>query len=129
MNTPASPKIRIDKWLWYARVVKTRSLASKTVKSGHIRVNSTKITSASYDLKQEDVLTIALNNRVRILKVLMLGTRRGPATEAALLYDDLTPEPEKPLEKALSNKSPSPERKPHKRERKQIQAFKDEFRS
>ncbi len=128
MSTPASPKIRIDKWLWYARVLKTRSLASKAVQAGHIRVNRNKVTSASHGLKVDDVLTISLNNRVRILKVEELGTRRGPAPEAAQLYEDLTPVPDKSTHSQISDKTPSPERRPDKRERRQIEAFKGEFR-
>lgn len=128
MSTPASPKIRIDKWLWYARVLKTRSLASKAVQAGHIRVNRNKVTSASHGLKIDDVLTISLNNRIRILKVEELGTRRGPAPEAALLYEDLTPIPDESKQSQISDKTPSPERRPDKRERRQIEAFKGEFR-
>ena len=128
MSTPASPKIRIDKWLWYARVLKTRSLASKAVQAGHIRVNRNKVTSASHGLKVDDVLTISLNNRVRILKVEELGTRRGPAPEAAQLYEDLTPVPDKSTHSQISYITPSPERRPDKRERRQIEAFKGEFR-
>jgi len=128
MSTPASPKIRIDKWLWYARVLKTRSLASKAVQAGHIRVNRNKVTSASHGLKIDDVLTISLHNQIRVLKVEALGTRRGPAPEAALLYEDLTPVPDKSKQSQAPNKAPSPERRPDKRERRQIEAFKGEFR-
>lgn len=128
MSTPASPKIRIDKWLWYARVLKTRSLASKAVQAGHIRVNRNKVTSASHGLKVDDVLTIALHSQIKVLKVEALGSRRGPAPEAALLYEDLTPIPDKSEQSKISDKTPSPERRPDKRERRQIEAFKDEFR-
>lgn len=128
MSTPASPKIRIDKWLWYARVLKTRSLASKAVQAGHIRVNRNKVTSASHGLKVDDVLTIALHSQIKVLKVEALGTLRGPAPEAALLYEDLTPVPDKSEQSKISDKMPSPERRPDKRERRQIEAFKGEFR-
>lgn len=128
MTTTAVPKIRLDKWLWYARVVKTRSLASKAVQAGHIRVNRNKVTSSSHGLKKDDVLTIALHQSVRILKVAALGVRRGPASEAALLYEDLTPASEKSSSDKGLNKAPSPERRPDKRERRQIEAFKSEFR-
>ena len=97
-------------------------------RAGHIRVNRNKVTSASHGLKVDDVLTISLNNRIRILKVEELGTRRGPAPEAALLYEDLTPIPDESKQSKISDKTPSPERRPDKRERRQIEAFKGEFR-
>lgn len=124
----ASEKLRIDKWLWYARILKTRSLASKFVQSGNVRVNSDKVTSAAHGLKVDDVLTIAINRRVRILKVLVFGTRRGPASEAALLYEDLTPEDENKGKKARIPTTPSPNRRPDKRERRKIDEFKTGFR-
>jgi ribosome-associated heat shock protein Hsp15 len=74
---------RIDKWLVYARVVKSRSLASKLVASGHVRVNRART------VKPGDVLTIALVRGVLVWRVLALGDRRGPAVEARALYDDL----------------------------------------
>lgn len=128
MDHHAQPKIRIDKWLWYARVLKTRSLASKFVQGGNLRVNSNKVSSASYGLKVDDVLTIAIHERIRILKVAALGTRRGPAPEAALLYKDMTPMEEKNNAKVRLPRAPSPERRPDKRERRKIDQFKDGFR-
>jgi ribosome-associated heat shock protein Hsp15 len=77
--------------LWFARVVKTRSLAQKLAMSGRVRENREKCDSASHPLKIGDVLTIALDRHVRILKVLQPGTRRGPAVDARLLYEDLSP--------------------------------------
>lgn len=128
MTDHAFSKLRIDKWLWYARVLKTRSLASKFVQSGHVRVNRDKITSANHGLKTDDVLTISISNHIRILKVIKLGQRRGPASEAALLYEDLTPAPVKTDKTALDTKTPSPERRPDKHERRKIDAFKGGFR-
>ncbi|MCV6546804.1 MAG: RNA-binding S4 domain-containing protein [Cohaesibacter sp.] len=122
-------KIRIDKWLWYARVAKTRTLAAKLVTSGHVRVNKEKIVAAKYGLKQGDVLTIARDNRIRVLKLLFLGERRGPALEAQLLYEDLTPVVE-PSSKQAENFKPVAEMRdagagrPTKRDRRQIMRFK-----
>lgn len=87
--------IRVDKWLWYARFFKTRGLASKTVNGGHVRVNSDKIAKASHAVGPGDVLTFPQGSRVRVAKVLICGTRRGPAPEAQGLYEDLTPVQEK----------------------------------
>ncbi len=82
---------RIDKWLWFARMLKTRTAASKLAAAGRIRVNGTRITKPSQSLVVDDVLTFTINHQVRILKVLDLGKRRGPFSEARLLYEDLTP--------------------------------------
>lgn len=85
------PKIRLDKWLWQARFVKSRSLASKLVKGGHVRVNGTKVSKASTAIAPQDVLTFPQARDVRVVKIVALGTRRGPAPEAQTLYEDLTP--------------------------------------
>ena len=77
---------RIDKWLWFARLVKSRSLAQGLVEQGSVRINRTKIARASQAVKPGDVVTIALNGRVMVVRVEAAGTRRGPATEARTLY-------------------------------------------
>ncbi|WP_274423146.1 RNA-binding S4 domain-containing protein [Chelativorans sp. YIM 93263] len=82
---------RIDKWLFFARVVKSRSLAAKLAQAGRVRVNRGKIDQASSQVREGDVLTITLDRRVLVYRVLDLGSRRGPASEARLLYEDLTP--------------------------------------
>ena len=83
--------MRLDKWLWYARVAKTRSLAAALVERGRIRVNRVRTQKPSHTIKPGDVITASVHRDVRILKVLQAGTRRGPATEAQGLYEDLTP--------------------------------------
>lgn len=85
------PTIRIDKWLWYARFFKTRGLASKTVTGGHVRVNSQRVSKASHAIGREDTLTFAQGRQIRVVRVVDIGTRRGPAPEAQALYEDLTP--------------------------------------
>jgi ribosome-associated heat shock protein Hsp15 len=82
---------RLDKWLWYARLAKTRTLAQRLAVSGHVRINRDKTDSASQPVKTGDVLTVALPGGVRVLKILAAGERRGPAAEARLLYEDLSP--------------------------------------
>src|SRR5438067_12708873 len=84
---------RIDKWLWFARVAKSRTLAQKLAVSGRVRVNRAKCDSASQAVKVDDVLTITLDSGVRVLKVVRPGTRRGPPADARLLYEDLSPPP------------------------------------
>ncbi|MGC6475844.1 MAG: RNA-binding S4 domain-containing protein [Parvibaculales bacterium] len=84
-------KIRIDKWLWYARFFKTRTLATSLAGQGRIRVNGDKISKASTTVKTGDVLTFPKDNHIRVIEILALGTRRGPASEAQSLYLDLQP--------------------------------------
>jgi ribosome-associated heat shock protein Hsp15 len=88
---------RIDKWLWFARIIKTRSLAAALVSHGKVRVNRHKIAKPSHPVSPGDVLTIALRGGVRVLKVLDPGTRRGPAAQARLLYEDLAAPATDPL--------------------------------
>ena len=83
-------KIRLDTWLWYARFYKSRSLSSKAILSGKLRVNSDKIIKPASKVKINDVLTINHVNMVRIIQVESLGVRRGPASEAQTLYNDLS---------------------------------------
>ena len=80
---------RIDKWLWHARFAKTRTAAQQLAKSGQIRVNRIKNSSASRVLKTGDVLTVALGTSVRIVRVVGIGERRGPASQARLLYEEI----------------------------------------
>lgn len=89
MSDPVT-KLRVDKWLWFARFYKTRGLASKMVTGGHIRVNGTKIAKASHAIGPGDVLTLPQGHQIRVVRVLELGARRGPAPEAQTLYADLT---------------------------------------
>ncbi|WP_439529572.1 RNA-binding S4 domain-containing protein [Pannonibacter sp.] len=119
----------MDKWLWFARVTKSRTLAQKLASGGHVRVNRDKIDSASKAIRLGDVLTITLERRVVVLEVLGLGTRRGPAPEAALLYKDLTPPP--PVEadhqrpQRVAARDPGSGR-PTKRDRRRMDAFTEE---
>ena len=81
---------RIDKWLWHARVVRTRAAAGALAASGLVRRNGTRVDAASRSVKVGDVLTIALDRGVRLLKVLRFAERRGDAGAARLLYEDLS---------------------------------------
>ena len=89
----AEHRQRIDKWLWHARVVKTRSAAAALVSSGHVRLNGARIDQPSKPVKPGDVVTIALDRRVRVLKVGGIAERRGSVDDARVLYEDLTPAP------------------------------------
>ena len=80
---------RLDKWLWHARVVRARSTAAALVESGHVRINGTRETSPGHGIKVGDVVTIALDRGVRVLKVIGFTERRGDATSVTGLYADL----------------------------------------
>ncbi|WP_342643622.1 RNA-binding S4 domain-containing protein [Rhodoligotrophos ferricapiens] len=81
---------RIDKWLVYARLVKTRSLAVELLEHGRVRVNRERIRKPSHIVGAGDVLTVSLPRGVRVLRILACGERRGPASEAQGLYEELT---------------------------------------
>jgi len=85
------PRQRLDKWLWFARFFKTRSLAAKQVSGGAVRLNGTRVTKAATQVAPGDVLTFAQGNAIRLIRVEALGTRRGPAPEARQLYTDMDP--------------------------------------
>ena len=82
---------RLDRWLWFARIVKSRTLASRLVEGGKVRINRERVREASRPVRPGDVVTAAVHGQVRVLRIRDCGTRRGPASEAAGLYDDLTP--------------------------------------
>lgn len=83
---------RLDRWLFFARIVKSRSLASKLIASGKVRINRVATDKPSQTVRAGDVLTMTLHRRLRILRIVAPGTRRGPADEAQQLYEDLTPQ-------------------------------------
>jgi len=89
----ASPRLRLDKWLWHARLAKSRSIAARLVEDGYVRVNGVRADAPAKPVKPGDVLTIALERTVRVLKIVALGQRRGPAREAQALYEDLAAAP------------------------------------
>lgn len=84
-------EIRIDRWLWQARFFKTRAAASRLCARGRVRVDGRVIAKAHYAIRAGDVLTFPQARRIRVVRVLALGTRRGPAAEAAALYEDMAP--------------------------------------
>ena len=89
MNDMSAPSLRIDKWLWYARLFKSRTLAGRLCAAGRVRVNGTIVRKAHAALRVGDVLTFAKGHDIRVIRVLALGARRGPAVEAQGLYQDL----------------------------------------
>lgn len=94
--SPPADRLRLDKWLWQARFFKSRSLAAAAVESGHVRVNGTPVSRPGRDIAPGDTLTFPQGNRIRLIRVLDMGHRRGPATEAQALYLDLDAPPAAP---------------------------------
>jgi ribosome-associated heat shock protein Hsp15 len=84
---------RLDKWLWFARVVKTRTLAAKLVSDGYVRLNGQRIDVPAHAVAPGDVLTISLERQVRVLRVVGPGLRREAYPLAKLLFEEmLSPE-------------------------------------
>jgi ribosome-associated heat shock protein Hsp15 len=82
---------RIDKWLWHARVVRTRAAAAALANGGQVRVNGERVQAASRAVKAGDVVTVALDRTVRVMQVAGFAERRGGPEAARLLYEDMTP--------------------------------------
>jgi ribosome-associated heat shock protein Hsp15 len=88
---PDDNLLRLDKWLWYARFCKSRTLAAKLCASGRIHLDGAIVQKPHHQVRAGNVLTFPLGPHVRVIKILALGSRRGPAPEARLLYEDLQP--------------------------------------
>lgn len=121
MKQTGAERLRLDKWLWYARFFKTRSLAAKACAAHRLRINGDVVSKSHAVVKPGDVLTFPLRADIRIIEVLALGRRRGPAPEAQALYNDLSP-PE-----VIKRKSPRAETsgRPTKAGRRAIMRFKE----
>ncbi|MCC7048742.1 MAG: RNA-binding S4 domain-containing protein [Alphaproteobacteria bacterium] len=93
MTGPADAGLRLDKWLWFARFCKSRSLAARLCESAGMRLNKVIVRKAHQAVRVGDVLTFPQGLHIRVVAIKALGQRRGPAPEAALLYEDLAPPP------------------------------------
>lgn len=82
--------LRIDRLLWFLRLAPSRSVAQSWVETGHIRVSGQRVTKTSHPVRAGDVLTMPIRDSVRVIAILTLPDRRGPAAEAAAHYRDLT---------------------------------------
>lgn len=110
---------RIDKWLWHARVVRTRSAAAALVDQGMVRINGTRADAASRPVRPNDVVTVALDRNVRLLKVLGFAERRGAAEIASVLFEDISP-PARPAPEPRAGQRDPGSGRPTKRERRAI---------
>ncbi len=95
MSSPSHDRQRLDQWLWHARFFKTRTLASALCRRSKIRVDGAVQNKAAASITPGQVLTFPQAGEIRVIKVLRLSTRRGPALAAATLYEDLTPPQER----------------------------------
>ncbi|PCJ69654.1 MAG: RNA-binding protein S4 [Rhodobiaceae bacterium] len=124
------PAQRLDRWLWFARFFKTRTLAASIVTSGKVRVNAERVSRAATLIRPGDTLTFPIGPHIRVIKTVGIGTRRGPAPEAQGLYEDLAP-PEKRPQKAETGLKPATREpgsgRPTKRERRQTNALRNDL--
>jgi len=116
---------RLDKWLWCARLVKTRSGAARAISDGKVRINGERVLKASRLVHEGDVVTATSSGRLFVVRVVAWTARRGPASLARTLYEDLTPQApssERDLAKVTSHKGP----RPTKRDRRRLDALRTE---
>ena len=93
-EAPATPgpRQRLDRWLFFSRATKSRTLAQKLIEAGFVRVNAERTLRTDHPVGPGDVLTMTLGRRLLVWRILSPGARRGPPAEAATLYEDLTPD-------------------------------------
>ena len=120
MSDLPAEKLRLDKWLWFARFFKTRTLAASTVAGGHVRINGTPAYKRSATIAPGDVLTFPKDDHIRVIQIDALGARRGPAPEAQALYTDLQPPVRKPRSEIPLNPAFEGKGRPTKRDRRQL---------
>lgn len=113
--------LRLDKWLWFARFFKTRTLAAREVTQGHVRVNAVRVSKPSRTIVPGDVLTFPQAKAIRVVRIVELGQRRGPAPEAQALYEDLSPPAP-----ARDPDTISRGRRPTKKDRRRLDAVRDD---
>ncbi|AHM04362.1 Ribosome-associated heat shock protein implicated in the recycling of the 50S subunit [Roseibacterium elongatum DSM 19469] len=115
--TDPRPTDRLDRWLWQARFFKTRSMAARQVADAGVRINGARVSKPAASIGVDDVLTFAQGRHIRVVRILSLAKRRGPASEARMLYDDLSPP---------DAASPAPQRigpRPTKKDRRSLDAL------
>lgn len=125
---------RLDRWLWYARLFKTRSLAGKSITESGVRLTrdgrTQRTTKASFAVRLGDTIALMKGARLMVVEVMGLGTRRGPAPEARNLYKDHSP----PLP-PRQTRTPAPfardegAGRPTKKDRRALEALRDQTES
>jgi len=123
--------LRADKWLWHARFFKSRSLATQICQAGKLRLSGLGVVKPHHKVKPGDVLTFPQARHIRVIKILALSTRRGPASEAQALYEDLKPpEPKSRLPAGTPDANITARRepgsgRPTKRERRDLDRLRE----
>ena len=93
MSDAPPGRMRLDKWLWCSRFFKTRALAARFCEETGLRINGLRVEKPHYAVKNGDVLTFALGSHIRVVRVRAFADRRGPASVARELYEELTADP------------------------------------
>ena len=120
-------KQRLDRWLFFSRAVKSRTLAQKLIETGAIRVNSERTLHTDHKVGAGDVLTMSVHGRLLVWRILDAGDRRGPASEAATLYEDLSPPPLPREDRPHPHAERDPgSGRPTKKERREIDRLQEE---
>ena len=128
---------RLDKWLWFARFVKTRTLAATMIAGGKVRVNRERVIKPAQIVRVGDVLTIVITRQVQLVRVKAFAERRGPSAAARLLYEELTVEGDaikpqspaspdgtvRPAFEVAPVQRPAGSGRPTKKERREIDKF------
>jgi ribosome-associated heat shock protein Hsp15 len=97
---------RIDKWLWHARIVRTRQAAAALAVAGHVRINGQRVDASSRPVRLGDVVTVALDRTVQVLRVVGFSQRRGSAEDARALSEPVEPDPSRVASAAPIRRSP-----------------------
>lgn len=121
-GNPQLESVRIDQWVWAARLVKTRSQGTAACKAGHIKINGDTV-KPSAPVRVEDIVTSTRHQSEKIYRVIALGTKRGSAVVAAGLFEDLTPPPLPKPERPMDIIREPGTGRPTKRERRQLDAL------
>jgi ribosome-associated heat shock protein Hsp15 len=129
-DSPPPDRQRIDKWLWHARVVRTRSAAAALAASGRVRLNGARIDAASRPVKVGDTVTVALDGGVRVLHIRGFAQRRGDAEAARVLYDEERGAGRSPADRPDDSVTPvtrdAGAGRPTKRDRRALDRLRDE---
>jgi ribosome-associated heat shock protein Hsp15 len=120
-DAPAARQ-RIDKWLFFTRTAKSRTLAQGWIEAGHVSVNGAKVRRPSAEIKVGDRLEVVVERRTYVLVVKAPGDRRGPFEDARRLYEDLSPPPEKLTLFEQAQRTPGSGR-PEKKDRRDLDRF------